>query len=64
MITEHMRLNSRADARQWASSMGDLTDEQNQAVADHIWASKPTIGCTYEEWSAANENFDLWEVAE
>lgn len=50
MITEHMTLTTRDDARTWAAQMGDdLTDEQVQRLADWIWSNKPSVGCGHLE---------------
>lgn len=68
MITEHMTLNTTADARTWASQLGLETPSQEKTVADYIWANKPEIGCTYAEFIAANPEFQneetFWDICE
>lgn len=48
MITEHMTLTTKNDAKIWAGQMG-LDTEDSAKLAEWIWANKPEIGCTYED---------------
>lgn len=65
MITKSMKLNTRQDAKVWASQLGLSTVEQEARVADYIWANKPAVGCTYDEHpiSTMSEK-EFWDFAE
>ena len=49
MITEHMKLNSRTDADQWAGEFGLATDGDEAILASWIWENKPTVGCSIND---------------
>ena len=67
MITENMQLDSTRDAKTWAAQFGLECEAQEQRVADWIWKNKPSYGCTYAEFQAANsevlESEEFWEIA-
>ena len=68
MITEHMTLETISDAHLWAAQMGLQTASQERNVANYIWEHKPAIGCSYEEFKAANPEFDneetFWDICD
>lgn len=57
MITQNMRLNSKSDARQWASDF-DLIEQHTENLAEWIWNYKPQLGCCYAEHPLAELSDD------
>ena len=51
MIFDYMQLNSMNDCRTWAQNMhdGELTESDEERLAQWIWANKPQIGVTYKD---------------
>lgn len=65
MITDDMKLNSKSDARQWASDFGLTADKQEEKLADWIWRNKPAIGCTKREHPVSQlSDDDFWNIVE
>jgi len=65
MITDNMTLNSKNDAKQWASDFGLETDEQEKKLAEWIWSNKPSVGCTKKEHPVSGlSEKDFWEIVE
>ena len=65
MITESMRLDSKTDARQWASEFGLFTDEQEERLAAWIWENKNRIGeYVWEHPVSDLSDEEFWDAIE
>lgn len=58
MINKFIKLVSIRDAYQWASELGTDSDEESERVGDYVWSHKPFPDCSYDEFVAANPDFE------